>query len=120
MERAIYSYNASRNFMQDDNYLWFDYTFNWTQYISGDLGDSYYHCSLSFVQTFRTISYRINLFGSSTDWVIGFIQNLLANVISFQRIYERINSAIRDKNEREIYYQFGRIMNLLLDFYPIE
>eukprot|EP00347_Sterkiella_histriomuscorum_P010508 403376014 len=84
------------------------------------MADTYYYCAISFVQSGEAIQKRVGAFPSTTDWVTGFIQNMLGNVISFQKIYDRISQAIRDKNDREVYYQFGRIMNLLLDFYPIQ
>jgi hypothetical protein len=44
---------------------------------------------------------------------------MLGNVVSMQKIYDRINLAIQQNNTLEIYYQFGRIMNLLLIFEPV-
>ena len=120
LEQSIYQFNASVNFMNDTNYLWFEYTLNWTRYISGSMADTYYYCAISMVQARDTTLQRVGEYPTSTDWVTSFIQNMLGNVVAFQKIYDRINQAIIDKNDREVYYQFGRIMNLLLDFKPIE
>lgn len=69
--------------MRDDNYLWFDYTFNWTRFISGSLADTYYYCGMSFVQSVNVTRDRTSVFPSLTDWVTAFIQNMLGNVIGF-------------------------------------
>ncbi|CDW75991.1 UNKNOWN [Stylonychia lemnae] len=119
LEQTLYNFNTSMNFIGDPNYLWFDYTLNITRYISGSLADTYYLCAISLVQAGETSNARIKEFGSATDWTTAFIQNMLGNVIGFQKIYDKINLAIKDNNNREVYYQFGRIMNLLLDFHPI-
>ncbi len=58
-------------------------------------------------------------FGTVTDWVLGFLQNLLGNVIAFQKIYDLINTDIATGNLADAYYQFGRIANLLFTFKPI-
>jgi hypothetical protein len=52
--------------------------------------------------------------------VLGFIQNLLGNVVSFQRIYDKMVNAMLIENKAEVYYQLGRLMQIMLDFKPIE
>lgn len=69
--------------MNDPNYLWFDYAFNWTKYVSGPMGDAYYYCAISAYQTVHVAKERVNEYPSSTDWVMAFIQNMLGNVIAF-------------------------------------
>ena len=58
-------------------------------------------------------------FGSVTNWVLAFLQNMLGNVIAFQKIYDLINSDLATGNIADAYYQFGRIANLLLVFEPV-
>lgn len=40
-------------------------------------------------------------------------------MVSVQKIYDRINLAIQQNNTLEVWYQFGRILNILLVFPPI-
>ena len=47
LEQAIYGYNASKQFSTDPNYLWFEYTLNFTKYVSTDMTDAYFHCMMS-------------------------------------------------------------------------
>ena len=55
-----------------------------------------------------------------TDGVLGFLQNVLGNVISYQRIYDKIYAAVLANNIAEICFQAGRVFNLLFDFKPFE
>ena len=48
-----------------------------------------------------------------TDGVLGFLQNVLGNVISYQRIYDKIYAAVLANNIAEICFQAGRVFNLL-------
>ena len=55
LEVAITDLNYTLNFIQyDDNYLWFEYTFNATQYISGPFAKTFQYCCLSTLQTFNS------------------------------------------------------------------
>lgn len=83
LEQSIYNFNSSVLFLNDTNYIWVDYTFNWTRYISGSFADAYYNCMISAVQAKQTTDARIAMFGTLTDWVTGFIQNMLGNVVTF-------------------------------------
>ena len=48
------------------------------------------------------------------------LQNLLGNVITFNKLYEKIEEAKEAGNMREIYYWYGRFATLFINFDPIE
>jgi hypothetical protein len=62
----------------------------------------------------------MKMFNTITDYILGFMQNMLGNIIAFQRIYDKINTSIAANNIADICFQVGRIFNLLLDFKPME
>lgn len=58
-------------------------------------------------------------FNSTTDYILGFLQNILGNVISFQSIYTKVSAALTANNIPEVFYQGGRVANLLFSFNPL-
>jgi len=40
--------------------------------------------------------------------------------VSFQRIYDKMVNAMLIENKAEVYYQLGRLMQIMLDFKPVE
>lgn len=124
MNNVEYSFSdvtRTYNFVKyDKNYLWFDYTFNVTQLVSTTIADLSQYCSLALLQGTQKTVAHLKLFGNPTDWVLGFLQNMLGNVISFQKIYDKINNSLAKNNYADVAFQVGRLMNLMLIFDPIE
>ena len=77
-------------------------------------------CAMTGLTTLNVTYNKISVFPTVTDWVLGFLQNLLGNVVSFQRIYDKVVAAVQTDNTPEVFYQVGRLLQLLLDFKPIE
>jgi hypothetical protein len=77
-------------------------------------------CAFAELTALNVTYNKLARFPSITDWVLGFLQNLLGNVVSFQRIYDKVVAAAKADNTPEEFYQVGRIMQLLLDFAPLE
>ena len=59
------------------------------------------------------------MFNTATDWILSFMQNMLGNVMAFQRIYDKINTSMAAGNFADVCFQIGRIFNLLIDFKPM-
>jgi hypothetical protein len=45
---------------------------------------------------------------------------MLGNVISYQRIYDKINTSLEKNNYADVAFQIGRLMNLMIIFDPID
>lgn len=121
LEYSVGDFNRTYMFLvYDHNYLWFDYTFNVTQLISTTIADSSRDCTMASLQAFNQTMTRVLKFASITDWILGFLQNMLGNVVAFQKIYDKINTSLAANNVADVCFQVGRILNLLLDFKPLE
>ncbi len=44
----------------------------------------------------------MKMFPTITDYILGFMQNMLGNIIAFQRIYDKINTSIAANNVADI------------------
>lgn len=60
------------------------------------------------------------IFASITNFGLSFFQNLLANVVNINYIYESIVQAQTDMNDTAIYYNAGLIANIVLEIPSIE
>jgi hypothetical protein len=66
--------NRTYNFLSGDpNYLWYEYTFNVTQLISGPIADSSRDCSFATLQAVNQTVTRLLLFNSPTDYILAFL-----------------------------------------------
>ena len=57
------------------------------------------------------------------DWgdvFAAWLQNLLGNVITFQKLHDKIEAADQAGNVRESYYWYGRFTTLFINFEPIK
>ena len=121
LEYSVGDFNRTYMFLvYDHNYLWFDYTFNVTQLVSTTIADCSRDCTMSTLQAVNQTMTRFLKFQTVTEWILGFLQNMLGNVVAFQKIYDKINTSIAANNVADVCFQVGRICNLLLDFKPLE
>ncbi len=60
------------------------------------------------------------IFASITNFRLSFFQNLLANVVNINYIYEAIVKAGADGNDTSMYYNAGLIANIALEIPAIE
>ena len=59
VEDAVIGFNNSLQFSEHyPYYMWWDYTFNWTGYISGDFSDAYQYCALSGLEYYSLTASR--------------------------------------------------------------
>jgi len=104
---------------QDSKSLWEKYAMStlWLQdvalglYTCNDMTKNAYE---KVVDTQKEFSY------SWTMLTYGFLQNVLAQIISITNIYRSLEAAIT-KNDYDIqFYNIGRVIRILSDFDPIE
>ena len=69
-----------------------------------------YDCAFAELTALNVTYNRLARYPTVTDWVLGFLQNLLGNVVSFQRIYDKLVAAVQTDNTPEVFYQVGRIV----------
>ena len=61
------------------------------------------------------------VFASATNYGLSFFQNLLANVVQINYIYKAIvNAETKTMNTTAIYYNVGKICNIIFDVPPID
>lgn len=53
-------------------------------------------------------------------YMTSMLQNLLANVIRLQNIYNNIEVAVKQDDIYSVWYYYGKILNIILSFDPIE
>ena len=117
LELAVEDTTVVSNFILYDDYqIWHEYLFNATALISDQIATTYYYCGVISLQTVNAFSDKYAEFDNLTLWIMSFMQNILGNIIAFQKIYDKMMVAIQEENNREIFYQLGRLLNLMLDF----
>lgn len=97
-----------------------DNVLNTTLYLR-NVSDVSYIC-LDSAENFYVYSmYKFKLF--NYDWanlLLGVLQNSLGRVLTINKIYENKIAPAEEKNDTQtIYYNIGRIANLILDFEPV-
>ena len=61
------------------------------------------------------------IFASAANYGLSFFQNMLANVVNINYIYNSIVLAeTKTQNMTSIYYNVGKICNIILDIPPID
>lgn len=70
---SVRQFNYTTNFQNDPNHIWYEKSFNWTQYISGPLSDGYSNCTVSAYKLYSFSKEKNDKFSSLTDWLMGFV-----------------------------------------------
>jgi hypothetical protein len=73
-----------------------------TQLISTTVADCSRDCTLAALQGTDSFIKKMKLFPTITDWILGFMQNMLGNIIAFQRIYDKITTSIAASNIADV------------------
>lgn len=64
--------------------------------------------------------YKYDLFGrDNTNVILGYLQNLLGNILTINKLYGEIVEYSEANDTRSMYYEFGRIVRILFDFEPV-
>ena len=93
--QLVTHYNYSSLYQVELNHTWQEKGFNWTQYISGPFADGFSNCTIAGYKLYDHTKNKNDRFPTMTDWLMAFVQNLLGNAITFQKLYDRI--AVADK-----------------------
>lgn len=96
-----------------------DAVFN-TTHLIGRIGDHSLVCT-SFVQGFYYFYYnQKDSYRDAAAFFISFFQNILANVLNINTIYQAMEAAIsKTGNITDVYYQSGKIVRIVLDITPV-
>lgn len=64
-------------------------------------------------------TFKIATFGESTNILTSFFQNMLAHILDFNNVYQRILVYEQEGKFALIYEEAAKIFKILLEFYPI-
>jgi len=123
LEGSISNYNLTTeswdNETESANKTKKDYIFDTTEWISYDLAPSSRYCTGSMLEMYRWGLKKSTQFKSWGDVFQAWLQNILGNVITFQKLYDKIKQADQAQNTKESYYWYGRFLSLFINFEPI-
>jgi hypothetical protein len=124
LEGSIYKMNETQNTWEDpeigDNVTTKEKVFNYTSWISYDLAPSSRYCFTTTLQMYVWYLHKSTQFETWGDIFAAWLQNLLGNVITFNKLKNKIKIADEEDNFREQYYWYGRFATLFINFEPIK
>lgn len=83
--------------------------------------ESLWYCTSMLVSFDEWLDSEKEAFGYSWgNYVAGFFNNLLANVISFNNIYTSLEENLEQNNKTGVWFDTGRLVRIILIFDPIE
>ena len=97
-----------------------EYIFETTEWISYDLAPSSRYCMSTIMDGYSWGLRKSEQFNSWGDVFEAWLQSLLGNVITFQKLYDKIKESSDLENPRESFYWYGRFSTLFINFEPIE
>ena len=78
-------------------------------------------CNLMTKNAYKYVNIRREMFGYSwLNFSYGFLQNVLAKILSINNIYRNLNKAVSEGDETIQYFDSGRLIRVLFIFDPIE
>ena len=91
-----------------------------TTYFISNISDVSYSCLDAGENLYVYAMYKFGLFGNDwTNVMLGYLQNLLKMTLSINKINNKLQDADDAGRFDEVYYHFGRITQLLLDYDPV-
>lgn len=93
--------------------------FNTTEWISYDLAPSSRYCFMWGLEIYSWVLIKMEQFDGFGDAFIAWLQNLLSNAVTFQKLYNKISEANDTENWREAFFWYGRFTTLFINFDPI-
>ena len=69
---------------------------------------------------YKYVDHRIDVFGSFLNFSYSFLQNILGKILSINNIYFSLISASNRGDEIYMWFDFGRLIRVLMIFDPIE
>ena len=105
LEGTLLTMNDTRESWKDENVTanmtQKDYVFNTTSWISYDLAPSSRYCFMSALEMYVWGLRKNEQFETWDDVFAAWLQNLLGNVITFQKLHDKIKAADEAENRRE-------------------
>ena len=105
LEGTLLTMNDTRESWKDENVTANmtrkDYVFNTTSWISYDLAPSSRYCFMSTLEMYVWGLRKNEQFETWDDVFAAWLQNLLGNVITFQKLHDKIKAADEAENRRE-------------------
>jgi len=91
-----------------------------TTYFISNISDVSYSCLDAGENLYVYAMYKFRLFGEDwTNVLLGALQNLLKMTLSINKINNKLQEADDAGRYDEVYYHFGRITQLLMDYDPV-
>lgn len=69
---------------------------------------------------FKFITFKMAIFGTWLNFTYSLLQNILARILSINNIYRSLASAYATEDDMVIWFDFGRLVRILMIFPPIE
>ena len=93
--------------------------FDTTYWISYSIAPSSQFCVESVLDIYLYVYNQTKVFNNITYWLINALQNLLANAITYNLIYEKIVQAQNANDTVAEMYWYGRLTYLIIIFEPM-
>jgi hypothetical protein len=84
------------------------------------MANGLYYCNSMNQNAYLYILRQFELFGTFLNWTYSFLQNILAKILSINNIYKSLQVAYAKNIRPYIWFDFGRLIRVLLIFPPIE
>jgi hypothetical protein len=120
LEDSIYILNDTKNEWRDNNETSAsDKIFDTTYWISYNLGPSSRYCFEVGIQSWWWYASKQLAYDGFISGFLAWLQNLLGGAITFNALYRKIKEADEAENVREMYFWYGRLTTLIVNFDPI-
>lgn len=118
LERSIVNLNDTINMFDNETNIEYE-IFNTTEWISYDLAPSSRYCFMWGLEIYTWVLIKMEQFDGFGDMFVAWLQNLLSNAVTFQKLYNKISEANDTLNWREAFFWYGRFTTLFINFDPI-
>ena len=94
--------------------------FNFTADVSNSGANAIGECYSTVYSLVKYGETRFTQFDGLTPLMAGFVQNIVGNVLNFNSIYQNIINASKSGRTTDVYFYFGRLVYLLMEFQPVQ
>jgi hypothetical protein len=120
LENSIYDLNDTKNeWKENEDTSASDKIFDTTYWISYNLGPSSRYCFEVGIQSWWWYASKQLAYDGFISGFLAWLQNLLGGAITFNALYRKIKEADEAENVREMYFWYGRLTTLIINFDPI-
>ena len=118
LERSIVNLNDTIVMFDNETNIEYE-IFNTTEWISYDLAPSSRYCFMWGLEIYTWVLIKMEQFHGFGDAFVAWLQNLLSNAVTFQKLYNKVAEANDTQNWREAFFWYGRFTTLFINFDPI-